>query len=193
MRSQDPLTPAGQRCPSAPARNAWQEAGFRYPRSSPEEAQKRSIQAYFPRHIRAVHKLLVRDLLFLTDLLDDGNRLAVCRIGLRTRLLDTESSAEHRLVGEIHFPAWFRMDAVPHPRTAACCGRDPAPPSVPVPALLRCGAACHAADRTGALLRMASDLLVVKQCDQVDSLHPPGINQTGDERRAGSQVIQART
>ena len=26
-----------------------------------------------PRHIRAVHKLLVRDLLFLTDLLDDGN------------------------------------------------------------------------------------------------------------------------
>ena len=48
-------------------------------------------------------------------------------------------------------------------------------------------------NRAGALLRAASDLLVVKQCDQVDSLHPPGINQTGDERRAGSQVIQART
>ena len=67
-----------------------------------------------PRHIRAVHKLLVRDLLFLTDLLDDGNRLAVCRIGLRTRLLDTESSAEHRLVGKIHFPCLVRMDAVCH-------------------------------------------------------------------------------
>mgnify|MGYP006982963120 CR=1 FL=1 len=48
-------------------------------------------------------------------------------------------------------------------------------------------------NRTGALLRMASDLLVVKQCDQVDPFRSPSIDQSGDERCAGSQVIQART
>ena len=66
MRSQDPLTPAGQRCPSAPSRNAWQEAGFRCPRSSLEEAQKRSIQAYFP-PIKRYQKIISNKEAILAD------------------------------------------------------------------------------------------------------------------------------
>jgi hypothetical protein len=65
-----------------------------------------------PNGFGTVYKFLIRDLLQITDLLDDCNRLTVCCVGLGTCLLDTEAASEHRFICDVHFACLIRMQSM---------------------------------------------------------------------------------